>query len=315
LRQNKAIDRNLFVDLLSRVGRYRNISDYHYIGFGGPFLEDFKHVHAALRMTKMTSIEIDENVSKRQNFNRPLSCVEVRNESSGDFISGFDFSEDYVFWLDYTEPSKVGEQLAELETLISKLPSGSIFKITVNAAAAALGVSPPGEDLQVFRVRRAGELLGAYAPAVISTDDVTSKSYPNVLLKSIESAVKKGVAGRKGYVALPLTSFTYKDGQTMLAVTGVVLRKSDEPAFMQHTRLSHWEFATNSWALIKEISVPAMSVKERIFVESLLPQTSAEEIELKIGFHIGEDSVESSRLISNFSKYYRMYPWYSRIAM
>ena len=58
LRQNKAIDRSLFIDLLARLNRCRDISDYTYIGFGGPFLEDFKSVHSFTGISKMISIEM-----------------------------------------------------------------------------------------------------------------------------------------------------------------------------------------------------------------------------------------------------------------
>lgn len=315
LRHNKAIDRNLFVDLLSRVGRFRNISAYRYIGFGGPFLEDFKTLHAALRISKMISIEADENVSLRQKFNLPLSCMELRNDNSGEFIADFDFYEDCIVWLDFTDPSKIGEQLAELEVLINKLQSGSVFKITLNAAASSLGVAPSGRDLQEFRAEKAAGLLGAYGPAVISSADVTSKNYPSLLLGAVEAAAKRGVSGRRGYVTTPLSCFTYADGQAMLAVTGVVLRKAEEDNFFAQTRLHQWEFTATSWLDLKEINVPSMSVKERMLVESMLPNAEVEDIERELGYHIGESSSESSRMISNFSKYYRMYPWYSRVSI
>ncbi|HDS1037538.1 TPA: hypothetical protein QDZ42_000822 [Stenotrophomonas maltophilia] len=303
------------MDLLARVGRFKNISDYRYIGFGGPFLEDFKAIHASLRLTKMMSIESDENVGRRQNFNKPLSCVEITQQTSAELVAEFDFYEDCIVWLDYTEPAKIGEQLAELEALVAKLQSGSVFKITINAAAAALGGSAPGEDLQKYRASRASKMLGDYGPAVISTEDVTSKYYPNLLLKAIEAAAKRGMMGRKGYIVVPLTCFSYSDGQTMLAVTGMVLRKSDEPNFRRDTRLSHWEFTANEWSDLREISVPAMSIKERIFVESMLPNSDSDEIEGAIGFHFSSSKAESSRLLANFAKYYRMYPWYSKVAV
>lgn len=315
LRPSKAIDRNLFMDLLTRVGRFKNISDYRYIGFGGPFLEDFKAIHASLRLTKMMSIESDENVGRRQKFNRPLSCVEITHQTSAELVADFDFYEDCIVWLDYTEPAKIGEQLAELEALVAKLQSGSVFKITVNAAAAALGNCSPEEDLQEYRVNRASRLLGDYGPAVISTEEVTSKYYPNLLLKAIEAAAKRGVIGRKGYVVVPLTCFSYSDGQTMLAVSGMVLRKSDEPNFLRDTRLDHWEFTAADWGDLREISVPAMSIKERIFVESMLPNSNSDEIEGAMGFHFSANRADSSRLLANFAKYYRMYPWYSKVAV
>ncbi|MDI2097294.1 O-methyltransferase, partial [Klebsiella pneumoniae] len=115
-----------------------------------------------------------------------------------EFVAEFDFYEDCIVWLDYTEPSKVGEQLGELEALVTKLQSGSVFKITMNAAAAALGNAPADRDLQSYRAERAAVLLGDYGPAVISTEQVTSKYFPQLLLSAIEASAKRGVAGRNG---------------------------------------------------------------------------------------------------------------------
>jgi len=86
LRQNKAIERNLFIELLARVGRVRNISEYEYIGFGGPLLEDYKALHAALRIKRMHSIEREENTFKRQKFNRPATFVKLHHKDSADFF-------------------------------------------------------------------------------------------------------------------------------------------------------------------------------------------------------------------------------------
>jgi len=102
LRQNKAIDRNLFIDLLGRIGRYRNISDYQYIGFGGPFLEDFKLLHASLRLKNMTSLEQSEEVVKRQKFNKPVSSINPLKKTSGEYLTEFDFDSPSIVWFDYT---------------------------------------------------------------------------------------------------------------------------------------------------------------------------------------------------------------------
>ncbi|MES2671810.1 MAG: O-methyltransferase [Pseudomonadota bacterium] len=315
LRQNKAIDRGLYLDLLSRVGRYRNISDYTYIGFGGPFLEDFKYVHAATRISKMISIEIDANAFKRQKFNKPISCIDLRHESSGEFISNFEFDDDYVIWLDYTEPTKVGEQLAELEMLISKIPEGSIFKITLNAHAASLGTPNDGSDLQKFRSEKAQRLLGDYAPATITRDDVTANAYPRLLLSAAVSAAKKGIAGRSRCIVQPLTAFTYKDGQSMLTMTGAVIKSIDASAFLASIRIAHWPFSSLDWSVPLEISVPEMSFKERMHIESLLPQTDAATIGTTMGYYIGASATEAAESLGNFVMYYRLYPWYSRVSL
>lgn len=313
LRQNKAIDRNLFVDLLSRVARFKNISEYTYVGMGGPYLEDFRHIHAALRIQNMISFEMDANVFARQKFNRPISCIDLLHQSSGEFIANFDFPDNYIVWLDYTTPSKLGEQLAELETLVSKLPEGSVFKVTLNASASSLGTPNDGSDLQAHRVARAKVVLGSYAPAVISKDNVTGNGYPKLLMRAVEAAAKKGVAGRARAMVQPLAGFSYKDGQTMLTFTGVVLNRVDRDPFVSSTRLRHWDFSSLDWQDPVEISVPEMSFKERLSVESMLPESDSPTIMTRMGYYLGESAEEAEALLGNFVKYYRKYPWYSRV--
>ena len=103
LRPNKAIDRNLFISLLERIGRVRNISAYEYIGFGGPMLEDYKALHADLRISRMHSIERNTETFKRQQFNRPASFIKLHEIESGEFFRTHQFHDKgTIVWLDYT---------------------------------------------------------------------------------------------------------------------------------------------------------------------------------------------------------------------
>ena len=46
LRPGKAVDRKLFIESLQLMSRRLQVENYTYIGFGGPFLEDFKQIHS-----------------------------------------------------------------------------------------------------------------------------------------------------------------------------------------------------------------------------------------------------------------------------
>ena len=59
LRPNKAVDRELFLSLLMRLAPKLALEKYHYVGLGGPFLEDFRLVHGRLGIAKMTCIETE----------------------------------------------------------------------------------------------------------------------------------------------------------------------------------------------------------------------------------------------------------------
>ncbi|WP_307735332.1 O-methyltransferase [Massilia soli] len=313
LRQNKAIDRSLFIDLLSRINRYRNISSYSYIGFGGPFLEDFRTLHSALRIKTMISIESDKNVAERQRFNLPTSCITISNELSGDFLTRHTFDAPSIVWFDYAVPSQLGSQLAEAQSLVSKLAAGDIFKITLNASPEPLGRPRDGSDLRAFRAAEAAKRLADYGPAVLDVDDVTTRRFPNLLLHALFSACKRGVSGAPRLYVQPLTAFVYKDGQQMITATAIILDKLDKDAFLAQTRLAHWPHSSLDWVRPRSISIPDLSTKERLFIESLLPGGASTDIRNALGYYVGSDEADAEELMSNFVTYYRMSPSYSRV--
>ncbi|HDL7342918.1 TPA: hypothetical protein PXN25_003831 [Yersinia enterocolitica] len=320
LRQNKAIERNLFIDTLRRINNYTNISEYIYVGFGGPFLEDFKQIHNTLKVSKMISLEGDINVHLRQKFNKPLSCIELGEtpELSGDFLNRYNFDEKTIIWLDYAIPSDLNIQLSELASLITKLKPKDVFKITLNAHPETLGKDPSEADPRPYRLRKIREDLSEeYCPINPSEDDVTFKNYPAFLLKAAKRAIDVGLRGRQDIRVHPLTSFVYKDGQQMLTLTCIVLENSDqeEANFLNKSRIRNWLFYDGVWRIPKNINVPVMSVKERIHVEALLPEASAEDINNELGYFIGNTSSAANIDLKNFIEYYKIVPWYSKVVL
>ncbi len=138
LRPNKFVERQLFLDVLDFVRVWNGPWKYLYASMGGRFLEDFRLVNNRFAIEQMISIEIDETTAKRQAFNR-LGFIECRNQSSGEFVEELDKliadhpSRRLVVWLDFAIANKRGEQLGEFRQLISKLTSGDVAKITLNA--------------------------------------------------------------------------------------------------------------------------------------------------------------------------------------
>lgn len=134
LRQNKAVDRALLVGLLKRVGYFNNISEYRYIGFGGPFLEDFKVIHHELKIKDMISIENNKNVMNRQKFNKPLSCIRIPDDikSSSEFLLEHSFDKKTILWLDYVSFRELPQQIQDIRMSLNKMGNGDILKITLN---------------------------------------------------------------------------------------------------------------------------------------------------------------------------------------
>lgn len=329
LRQNKAIDRGVFVDTLSRISRATpdNIKDYRYIGFAGPFSEDFKLVHSQLGLSRFTSIEMSEVVLKRQQWNTPLRGVDYRHCSARDFIDGYDALEPSIIWLDYASPSDLPDQLSEVESLVAKMNDYDVLKITLNVSHSNLHESGPGPlspEVTEKRIETARLRLGDYLPAGIevTSEDVDRHGYPALIMKGAERAIKTGMEGKRTSRFQLLTAFTYSDSaHRMLTLTGVILPRGKVTAFLRSSGISQWKLAVTKWNSDRtepiEIVIPDMSLRERLFVEQQLPRRgSAKQIMKKLGFKLlpGVDEKTVAALTS-FKNFYRYFPHFSRMVL
>lgn len=325
LRENKAIERNLFIEVLARVARVANVSDYTYVGFGGPFLEDFKALHSALRISKMISIESDKNVCTRQAFNKPAAFIEIKNVASGEFIRTYEFIEGNIVWLDYTAPKDLYVQLSEFRSLVGKLGRFDVAKITLNANPSALGGQSKGVALHEERRHELAKRLGDHCKFELNDDDVLPKNYPSTLLKAVHSCLGNLAARVSGEYFQPLSAFVYKDsGHQMLTVTGVILNAKDDQDkadFLEKSRIDHWPFRNLHWSSPIEISVPALSAKERLALDNALPITDEVDAGAYLSDQLGycpsdqENIPTTKSLLANYAKFYRAYPLFSRVVL
>ncbi|MEF0753691.1 O-methyltransferase, partial [Escherichia coli] len=270
------------------------------------------------KVTKMISIEGDKNVHCRQQFNKPLSCINLGDtpEMSGDFINRYNFDDKTIIWLDYATPSDLNAQLNEIVNLVTKLKPKDIFKITLNANPEALGKNPSERDPRAYRFQKINDILTQdFLPPNAVVEDVGFKKYPMLLVNAMRRAIGHGLKGRNDIRIHPLTSFVYKDGQQMVTLTAIVLENTDteEAKFIDNSRIKNWPFYDGKWSNPKNINVPAMSLKERIHIESLLPEASVENIHETLGFYIGSTPSGANSDLSNFIEYYKVVPWYSKI--
>ncbi|MEO1391833.1 MAG: O-methyltransferase [Cyanobacteria bacterium J06634_5] len=328
LRQNKAVDRYAFLDLLSKVDKFSDIENYTYIGFGGHSLEDFKYVHAQFGIKNMISIEQDEMVHSRQLFNKPHSCIDCQLISSGDFITrfpqgkGFSSIEESIVWLDYVSPSDLKAQVVEFRTMLSKLQVLDILKITLNAEPASyLSVSDMPEAVKGNvgaqndeRMSVIKEMLSELFPTVtINRDMMTYKRFPTALCKVLEMAAELAMESRSELCFKPLTTFSYADGQQMLTVTGILLEKDQVTAFLDKTGIGQWTLHNSTWENPRRIDIPNFTVRERLRLDALLPEAEAEDIEKELGFKFDSKDAYSLRMLRNYALFYRQSPYFSKV--
>ena len=324
LRVNKHIDREIFVELIRRVGQYVNIDQYEYIGFGAAHLHDFKHIHNVFGFRQMHSLETEPHVYQRQLINRQFSCINCNLKSSEDFVSDFpkvasnggvrEIESPIILWLDYTKASDLSDQLSEFKSMIEKVANHSVIKITLNAHYQTLGrmdglETIAGENARSKRMRLEekryntfNKRLGVFAnDIVLKPENFNEKAYPKYLYDLLSIVSVKATEGlNRKFVKL--TSSSYKDGQSMLTLTGVVLDKAKIDDFYSKTGFKNWPFYNDS--SYDTINVPSLSRIEKGIIDKYLPDNANKLLMRKCvnNFEVFVDA------ISNYKKYYRQYP-------
>ncbi len=307
LRPNKAVDRELFLSMLMRLAPTLGLEKYHYVGLGGPFLEDFRLVHARLGIAKMTCIETEEEVHKRQLFNRPIASIECVHKSLEDYLDETDFDSPTIIWFDYTEPKGITTQIERFARTIGTVPVGSILRVTLNANPSSLSKPTANlseSELLAWRLERFKERLGALFPSGLTADGMTSKTYGVSLLRALKLAVEKEALSFRDRRIVWALSTHYADGQAMVTAALVVCQKHDKSI---EELLKGWEFHATTDAPHR-VDLPALSTLERLTMES------SDDARTKMGFELPKSGMGENPF-EVFKKFYRIYPHFSRVEL
>ncbi|MEZ4964584.1 MAG: O-methyltransferase [Saprospiraceae bacterium] len=275
----------------------------------------------ALGFTKLYSIEADPLVYDRQLFNMHPGCIECHLQSVNEMISNFaDIDEkypeeDFIIWLDYAAANERYHQLSEFQSLISTLNSGDLLKITMNVNPTSLGErlsnQETSDELQERRFNKIKEQINEYFDdEMFDKSHITSKEFVNVIRRSIELAMIKGV--RKDLYALNVLTFVYQDGNhKMLNVAYKLFGSQKEIEDTKASLENNWEFFPSNSEEIHIINIPNLSLKERLLIDSLIFKKSTDEIHDKIlPFKFSPDNDLSKEILDQYFKHYRRYPNY-----
>jgi hypothetical protein len=321
LRPNKAVDRELFLSLLMRLAPQLALDKYHYVGLGGPFLEDFRLIHGRLGIAKMTCIETEEQVHKRQVFNRPIATIDCVHKTLEDYLDETDFDTPAILWFDYTEPRGITTQIERFARTIGTVPVGSVLRVSLNANPTSLG-NPDPKDLSVefegeasedrgvkptiqeWRFARFRERLGSLCPSDVTADDMTFKKYGPGLLRALKLAVDHEVLSFRDRRIVWALATHYADGQAMVTAALVVAPMDDANI---EGLVKGWEFYTTTDAPHR-VDLPALSTLERLTMES------NDDAKTRLGFELPTSDMGSDPF-EVFKKFYRIYPHFSRVEL
>jgi hypothetical protein len=321
LRPNKAVDRELLLSLLTRLSPSLALENYEYVGLGGPFLEDFRLVHARLGIGRMTCVEAEEEVHKRQHFNRPISSITCVHATLEAYLDEHEFDTPAIVWFDYTEPKHVTTQIERFARTIGTVPVGSVLRVTLNANPASLGKPDPLETsvevdgeasgnraqkptLQEWRLARFKERLGALFPSGLTAEGMNFKTYGPSLLRALKLAVEKEALSFRDRRIVWALATHYADGQAMATAALVVCAADDKST---EALIKGWEF----YATIDAphcLDLPALSTLERLTMES------NDDARTTMGFDLPKSDMGEDPFAS-FKKFYRIYPHFSRVEL
>ncbi len=324
VRPNKYVERQLFIELISKVSSGKAPNSYVYTSMGGPQLEDHKLIHHQLGLKNLISLEQDPYVYARQKFNLRPVYVECRNMSTQEFVTDFDvFTQKYsdkqwIIWFDYASPDRKA-QILEFQSLLTKLQIGDICKITLNANPGTLGERRAGESPEIAQARQLTKLqetLGDYLPSSLSPKQMVAREFAKVLCAAVRKAALNAMAEHTGVSIMPLATFLYQDGQhPMLTITVCLVPYNQTTAWKQDLEKLEWDYVPSNWDSITRINVPLLTPLERLHLEARLPTDDNEQVHKEMSFQFDSDESASLAILEEYARHYRRYPSYFQVVL
>lgn len=230
LRPNKCVERKMLCETFRRLTHFAPLSAYRYIGFGSTYFSDFVLFHRELNLIDMKSIEKEEELAPRFNFNQPYQCVSIIYGESAAILSDpskLNLSEKpSIVWLDYDGPLEA-DVLADIKTLVTNLQSGSIFLASVNAEPGP----ESGDRMGTLESRIRKDRI----PMGIEKKHLTPSNFGNVLHQVISNEIEEtlsarncGVQEHEKLVYNQLFNLRYKDNALMATVGGILTANTPE---------------------------------------------------------------------------------------
>lgn len=265
LRPAKQIERRMLIEtfqIASSLGF--NISSYQYTGFGSIYFVDFMLLHRVLGIHRMLSIEFDTSIRKRVSFNKPFRCIELKIGKAADYIPSLSENRGHILWLDYDDILN-SDQIEEIWLAAAKLSRQSFLLVTVDVEPPTKTGSP--RKWREYFQAEAGQYLGT----TNKLRDFVESNLININRDILTRVIDSGVASRSDLKYIPLFSFLYADGHSMLTLGGMLGNEADE-ARLRTPVLNNLPFLRfNRNDAPQAITVPRLTRKERIYMDKAMP--------------------------------------------
>jgi len=277
LRPAKSIERKMLAESFRRLSEFGRVDLYRYVGFGSVYFSDFLLFHKLLGFRQMVSIGKSEDsvIQKRFEYNRPFEAVTMKFGHSNAVLPGLRWDVRSIVWLDYDGVLDKAV-LKDVATLTSKLISGSLLIVSVNANVPKVS----SEDVEGGTKTALDALerdVGKerVSPTFQSKDLAnwgTAAAYRSIIDNQIEETLKErngilSAGARMKYSQL--FNFHYSDGAKMLTVGGIFFDEAQE-AIVSKCGFDHLTFYRNGEEAYF-IDPPLLTFREMRALEQHLP--------------------------------------------
>lgn len=313
IRPNKAVERKLVFETLSRLAEVYEFSECRYIGFGAMWFVDFVLAHRRLSITDMISIEKNEYLASRARFNKPYACVSIEVGESDIVLPHLRLEERRLLvWLDY-DTSLDGPVLTDLATLCQRAPAGSVLIATINAHKNSLPDRDANdrefEDVQ----ERISYFVGEFADGLIAQklpkEAMQASGYPGFLSSLLLLHMRRQLrtAGREGESIVPLFNISYRDNAPMVTIGAAI--GNEQHVLETNRALASQGVVERAADVPLRVEVPPLTFKEKIALDQLMPreQVPTEKVIEDLGFRLKPSQIEA------YHRFYRYYPMFGEL--
>ena len=254
LRPAKQTERRILLDLVA-LGRAcgLELSGYRYVGMGANRFYDYLLLHRYLGIHNMVSLEHDPNMVKRARFNAPFGFIEVREQSTTDFIQHDEFNVRSIYWFDYDGAIglEVIDDIYSLGTAVS--PGDFIFVTVGGEPPKAVRTKSSRQRADWYRVTF-GDIANQIQP-----EDCEDSTFRQSVHKLLYATFRHAFASAADVFSMPLQIF-YRDSTQMVTVGGCYLQAADDKKYRRRCEqeLPFLDVKSNA-----PYSIPHLSLSER----------------------------------------------------
>ena len=306
LRPSKNIQRQLAFNGIQSLMNRLHFRNAVYVGFGSIWFTDFVMAHNVLNIDQMISMEKDETIFRRAEFNAPYASVSVRMGSSSEVLPTLydDVGVNtmpWVMWLDY-DGALDEHSVDDTREAIERAPGNSVLLITFNCGGRKYG------RRRNERLGRLRDLFGDVVPDDLPREECELERVKVPLADlAIDFMKATAAATRRPGGFVPAFRMFYRDGADMVTVGGCL------PSSLELALATQQLAESPEWKCRPDDAImsPLLTMREVKALQAQLPRQEAltQDLVRTLGFDLEEEQIRA------YERYYKEYPAFAQIVI